>query len=373
MEKNELENYCFGQISWRARPDIAPNTAEFTLLIALRREVFSGSGRDGLPVKGDVILDTIGDTRLIFGDGTFFNLQEYIVIDISEKDNWVLCRAQDSAAERKTVLHNYPAPLDPETDGPWKAVMTSTHRWTSKRHINNPGCGVQLGSQVEFKTLNGSPIAMTPVIINAPQNSSCSFAIAAMAYDKYNPTCRLASEVHVNGINGGFNQPGPPAAPKTLIVDTNLCVVTWDTAGTEPGQLWSYQLVLEDGKSKSCLEAFIRIIEKAGEPPVCAAPDEVQYALIGMPFSIDIIASAPDSSITKIEALNLPLWATFNIITELPCADAVARISGIPDQEDAGLLVMSIIATDQEENQAVSPLKIKVADYGFTDEQPGVF
>lgn len=112
---------------------------------------------------------------------------------------------------------------------------------------------------------------------------------------------------------------------------------------------------------------------KTGEPPVCAAPDEIQSATIGMPFSIDIVASDPDGRITGIEAVNLPLWAILSIITELPAADAVARISGIPMPEDAGLHVMSIVATDNDGNQAVSPLKIKVADYGFTDDQPGVF
>lgn len=112
---------------------------------------------------------------------------------------------------------------------------------------------------------------------------------------------------------------------------------------------------------------------KTGEPPVCAAPDEIQSATIGMPFSVDIVASDPDGRITGIEAENLPLWATLSIITELPAADAVARISGIPMPEDAGLYVMSIVATDNDGNQAVSPLTIKVATEGFTDEQPGVF
>lgn len=113
-------------------------------------------------------------------------------------------------------------------------------------------------------------------------------------------------------------------------------------------------------------------IKKAGEPPVCAAPDEIQPTIIGVPFSIDIVASDPDGWITGIEAINLPMWATLSIITELPAADAVAQISGMPVQKHEGLHVISIVATDNDGNQAVSPLKIKVTDYGFTDEQPGV-
>lgn len=106
--------------------------------------------------------------------------------------------------------------------------------------------------------------------------------------------------------------------------------------------------------------------------PVCAVPDEIQNAFIGVPFSIDIVASAPDGRITGIEAANLPLWATIGIITELPASDAVARISGIPLSKDEGVYDISIVVTDDRGNQAASPLKIKVADYGFSDEPPGV-
>ena len=117
----------------------------------------------------------------------------------------------------------------------------------------------------------------------------------------------------------------------------------------------------------------INEIEKDGEPPVCAAPDEIQTAIIGMPLSIEIVASDPDGRITGIDAVDLPRWATFSIITKLPAADAIARISGTPGPKDTGLHVMSIVATDNDGNRAVSPLKINVPYEGFKDEQPGVF
>lgn len=115
-----------------------------------------------------------------------------------------------------------------------------------------------------------------------------------------------------------------------------------------------------------------RIVEKAGEPPVCAGPDEIHTAIIGMPFSVDIAASDPDGVITGIKA-DLPPWATLNMITELPSPDAVALISGSPGAEDKGIHVMTVAATDNEGNQAVSPFKIEVVDYGFYDGHPGVF
>jgi len=51
-------------------------------------------------------------------------------------------------------------------------------------------------------------------------------------------------------------------------------------------------------------------------------------------------------------------------------ADAIANISGIPGPEDAGLHVLSIVATDNDGNQAVSPLKIKVEAGGYDDIHP---
>lgn len=97
-----------------------------------------------------------------------------------------------------------------------------------------------------------------------------------------------------------------------------------------------------------------------GEPPVCGVPDETQLVTIGIPFSIDIVASDPDGLINGIMAVDLPLWATLNIITELPVADAVACVSGKPGSEDAGLHVISIVVIDDDGNRVDSTLKIEV-------------
>jgi len=356
--RKDSKHYCFDQISWRARPDIAPNTAEFTMLSAFRQDFFQGSGKDGLPVQGDIIFDTMGGASLTFGDGNFSDIQMYIVTDISEKENWILGRALDPLTGNKTILHTYPAPADPETGGSWKAGIKSAHRQAVEEHVNNPDGGYQLETLVEFKTLSGSPAPFVDVIVNATHNSVFSFSV----------TCRLATDLEASSFAGGFTQPGPPYVANPLTVDDNTVMVSWDTTSTNPGQPF-YQVVVEDGKSESCVEVFIQVNEKAGEPPVCGVPDEIQSAYIGTLFSINIVASDPDGWITGIEAVNLPPWATLSIITNLPTADAVASISGIAGPEDTGLYVLSIVATDNDGNQAVSPLKIRVDD-GFEDIHP---
>ncbi|AGL02776.1 Ig domain-containing protein [Desulfoscipio gibsoniae] len=115
-----------------------------------------------------------------------------------------------------------------------------------------------------------------------------------------------------------------------------------------------------------------QLFENKGEPPVCEAPDETQPAYIGIPFSIDIIISDPDGEITEVEVVNFPPWASLNMLTELPAADAIASISGSPGPDDEGFYDMSIVATDNDGNQTTSSLKIKVTDYGFSDDPPGV-
>lgn len=118
---------------------------------------------------------------------------------------------------------------------------------------------------------------------------------------------------------------------------------------------------------------IFRMLKGSGEPPVCAAPEEVQSAIVGIPFSIDLAVSDPGGLIIAIEDVDLPEWAILNNITDLPSPDAVIRISGKPKPEDEGFYVMTIIVTNNEGCQSSSELKIEVNDYGFTDDQPGVF
>lgn len=117
---------------------------------------------------------------------------------------------------------------------------------------------------------------------------------------------------------------------------------------------------------------FFCIVNEAGESPLCAGPEETQFAVIGMPFSVDIVASDPDGLITGITA-DLPKWATLDTITKLPSPDVIARISGTPGAEDNGLNDLIIVVTNNGGRQATNNLKILVGKDIFPDEQPGVY
>ncbi|SFR08793.1 hypothetical protein [Desulfoscipio geothermicus] len=360
MKVDKYPHYLFGHLSWSPRPDVASNTAEFKLIMAFRRDFFNGSGADGYPVRGDKILDTVGGSSLAFGDGVFTGMLRFLVVDDNEQENWILCRALDPSTQNPTILHTYSEAVDPYTGEPWQAGVQSCYRIGGPEHVNNPEGSYRLVTLVDFLTLNSSPVAIAPVTVNAPCNAIFSFPIAAVDPDGDDLTCRLATGVEASGFAGGFVQPGPPHAPNPLTVDAETFVVTWDTAGTEPGQLWSYQIVVEDGKTRVGVDALIRIIEHSGEPPRFYGPDGTLTAKVAVPFSVDIAADDEDDEIVDVKCVNLPQWASLEIITPLPSREAAARITGTPEFVDRGMHAALVIFTDNHGNQAISSLIIDV-------------
>jgi len=353
-------HYCFGHLSWCYRPDVAPNTVEFKIIMAFRRDLFDGSGTDGYPVKCDKVLDTVGGSSLAFGDGTFTGMLQFLVIDHNEKDNWILCQALDPLNENATIMHTYSNAVDPYTNEPWQAGIQSCYRIGGPEHVNNPGGSYRLQTTVDLTTENSSPVAIAPVIINMPSNAKYSFPVAAVDPDGDHLTCRLATSVEASGFIDGFVQPGPPLAPNPIMVNAETFEVTWDTSGTEPGQLWSYQIVVEDGKTQVGLDALIRIIEQKGEPPRCSGPEKTLKAKVAVPFSVDIAASDSDGKIVDIQSINLPPWATMEILSPLPAAQVTVRIAGTPEFEHKGPHAALVIFTDSDDNQSVSSVTIDV-------------
>lgn len=360
MTGTKFPHYCFGHLSWVCRMDVAPNTAEFKLITAFKRDLFSGSGTDGYPVTGDKVLDTLGGTSLAFGDGTFTGMLRFTVIEFDVKHNWILCQAIDPLTPKNTILHTYLWAVDPYTNQPWQAGVQSCYRIGSPEHVNNPEGSFRLQTAVEFITGNSSPVVFVPVIVNVPCNSVFSFPVGAADPNGDKLTCRLATGTEASGFVDGFTQPGPPYISNPLNVDPETFVVTWNTTGTEPGQLWSYHIVVEDGKTQVGMDALIRIIEQNGEPPRCSDLEGTFKAEVAVPFSIEINAIDPDGKIIDVNSLNLPHWAALEVISTIPSTQVKAKITGTPKSEDGGLYIIPVIFTDDDDNQSVTYLTISV-------------
>lgn len=86
----EATHFRYGHLSWRPRPDISSTTATFTLVDAFKRDDFRGSGFDGFPITGDVVLENVGGTALRFGDGTQTQELKYRVTAYSVTGNWII-------------------------------------------------------------------------------------------------------------------------------------------------------------------------------------------------------------------------------------------------------------------------------------------
>ncbi len=360
MKETKYPHYFFGHLSWSCRPDVAANTVEFKSITAFKRDFFNGSGTDGYPVIGDKIFDAVGGTSLAFGDGTFTGMLQFSVVDFNTQENWILCQALDPLTQNTTIMHTYSGVVDPYTGEPWQAGILSCYRVGGPEHVNNPEGSYRLQTTVIFDKENSSPTAIVPVIVNLPCNSSCSFPITSVDPDGDALTCRLATDIEASGFIGGFVQPGPPHVPNPLTVDEENLVVNWDTTGTEPGQLWSYQVVVEDGKTEVAVDALIRIIEPKGEPPCCSGPDGTLKAIAAVPLEIDISVVDPDGEITGVQSINLPRWAALEILSPLPSPQVTVRITGAPEFKDKGVHAAMVVFTDDDGNQAFSPLVIDV-------------
>lgn len=176
----------FGHIMWEAKDGDPPNSARITFTAGFRRNGFtcrnplsggvvSCSGIDGLPGVGDVVLETIGGSRIDnFGDGSSTPTLYFKVFSININDNWLMARAlQPGTADQEYILHSYAG------TGPFTVVSESCCRINAlsapNAHINNPGLDYRFATVIDFST-RASPISLLPPIVDCPRESICTLS-----------------------------------------------------------------------------------------------------------------------------------------------------------------------------------------------------
>ncbi len=407
LKLHSLEsNLLYSQIHWLAvDPNLVPTdpnrdgiTIDITLRNAFRRDRYSEcidrttgsltacSSGDGFPGLGDVFAETAGFTRLNLGEGdpvlgSQFGALLYIVTAIDPSRNLVEGVALDSdqlPAIQTRIPHTYATTGDfiisPKTPGRISGNGGSDYDGVND-HLNNPDSIFRAESLVNETPLNTSPVATLPPIVDCPIDGVCRFAVPALDADGDSLTYRLAAPMEAAG-SGTFVQPGPPFSSDAAAIDPNTGEFTWDTTGAvlaaDPNAetLYSTQLVVEDGFSRSSLEFMIRLVPagatipqveaRVGGESVCGTVREVS---VGQVLRLDL--HAEDSNGIESVTLNvagLPVSAMTTPGLPVSEASVDATLVWTPSTTDLGAHVLNFYVSSENAGFATCDLRVEVLD-----------
>ena len=93
-------HFRYGTMQWT--PTATAGEVRFDLRVALRRNGYSPA-----PVVGSIITETIGQTRLSFGDSQVTPVLQFIVTDFSATENWIVAQALEPGTASPGIPHTY--------------------------------------------------------------------------------------------------------------------------------------------------------------------------------------------------------------------------------------------------------------------------
>lgn len=343
-------HFRYGHLSWTQRPDIATNTAEFSLFNSFRRDGYTGSGTDGHPITGDIISEFIGATVLRFGDGaTLGGPLDYIVVAYDPAANWIYCKA---LADRNNIglpiVHTYAGP------GPWTADISSCCRISQS--INAPDGNYRVLTSVNFATETSSPVSVLPTIVNCASGGICNFGVPAADPNGDTLHWRLASGAE----DGDISQ------PSGITINLLTGAVTWNTAG-QPLGLYSTQFVVEARtpgsgtlKSQVAVDFLINVTTSppSGTAPVFDRPPTPSCGttfdwVAGKPLSFTVRSRDNDAGNTvTLNAIGLPTGATMTPGLPVSGNPVSSLFDWTPTSAQAGPHVVIFTATDNTALQA---------------------
>ena len=351
-------HFRYGNLTWKARPDVATNAAEMTLLCAFRRDGYSGSGTDGHPITGDVIDEDIGATGLNFGDGQATGELNFIVISYDLVNNYIYCRALASPSDPSLpIVHTYSGP------GPWTPNVDSSARISNS--VNAPGGEYRVETTIYFPTTTSSPVSTLPPVVQCAAGGVATFNVPAADAEGDSLTWRLATP----------SEDGYITQPSGLSISAGG-TVAWNTAGLQLG-LYSCQVVIEAHdhasgayKTKTAVDFLLDLTQNvsAGTPPrfVQSAPlNGSQFVLAtgkALSFSVSALSDNPGGVVT-LNSISLPTGAVMSPPLPLvgnPGAIASSTFAWTPASNQTGPTVVVFTATDGGGRQATCSIVINV-------------
>jgi len=282
----EATHFRFGLITWVARPDLGPNTVEFTVTQSWRRSAC------GPVVVGSPACNF---SSLTFGDSTAASIVGTVVsIDVAA--DWYIATYQ--------VIHTYPSPNNGGV--PWAAAFNNCCRISTL--VNAADQPFNVRTDVDLSIVNTAPVTSLFPIVQMAVNTTNNITIPVGDADGDTLSCRLATTLESQ----------LPSQPAGLSV-TPGCVLTWNTASTSVGQLYAAQVIIEesrDGNSKHgqvALDFVIQIVQSIGSAPVCDVPPTPTGTVtipLNAVYTATIQGSDADGGSLTLNTTGLPAGAT---------------------------------------------------------------
>lgn len=337
----EASHFRFGLITWVPRPDIGPNTVEFTVKQSWRRSAC------GALLVGNTACNFSG---LNFGDFSSSNITGTVVaIDVAE--DWYLATA--------TIIHTYPSANN--GGSPWVASFNTCCRIFGL--VNASSGSLNVATTVDLSLSNASPVSSIFPIVQMAVNAPNSVALPIGDADGDTLGCRLATAAE-SSIGS------QPAATFPLAVSTG-CVLSWNTAGTAAGQLYAAQVIIEESRGgnsphgRVALDFIIKIVNSIGSAPVCDTPPTPTGTVIvpaNTSYSATIQASDADPSATlTLNTTGLPAGASLSPAAgSSGAAPFSSTFSWTPGVADMGLHPIQFSFTDNTGQVAFCSFTISV-------------
>jgi len=351
--------------------------------------VIACTGPGGGHGVGDLVREDIGNSKLQFGDGTCEPAPcgsgsplIYRVSSIDTTSNWSFVEAIDTT-KLPTVIASIPHTYGGNT-ATFTAKLDSCCRISNPAstngHINNPDKQYTLSTNVIFTNDNHAPVSTQVPIVNCCYPAVCTFQVPAADSDLGDVlTWRLATPAEAASTGTAFIQPGPPPASNSASISSSG-LYTWNTANatvwTASGQvqggtlgganttLYSTQVIIEDGHSKTPVDFLIKLVTCVNHKPVCTAPTLPQNVLAGTNLAFNVSGTDADNGdVITLNDAGLPAGATMTpaLPTNATAPTAVSsNFSWTPTLAQVGAYIVQYSVTDQGGQQALCPVTINV-------------
>lgn len=344
-------HFRYGTLQWS--PTANAGEVRFDLRVALRR-----NGYNPAPVTGDIILETIGATRLAFGDGQVTGTLRFLVTDFSPSENWIIAQALEPGTDTPGLLHTYAGA------GPFTARLNNNGGLACCRlsapELNNRADGAYpLETVVSPLAGNSSPVSSLVPIVVVPASATATFLVPASDPNGDRVRWRMSTDPEAGG--------GPH--PTGISINSATGQVTWNNIGLDQARFWTTQVVIEDldangaVKTKTPVDFLLKIIPQTGVSPTCAVNPPGPFAVApGTPVTFTLTGSDPDpGEVIILNGSSVPAGATMTPSLPTSGPNGVSSVfAWTPTAAEQGTNVISFSATDRAGQQGLCSATVVV-------------